>query len=407
MSSSPISTVVDSIPEALSIYVNQMVYAQKEKGMDITTLSLGEAFFDIPMFDFGKLDFVKGYHYSDSKGIPPLRRVIATYYKKMYNTPVNPDTELLISTGSKPILFFIMKALANPGDEVVMHDPYWLSYTEQARLVGAIPKTIPYTAQISEFENYFTEKTKLLVLNNPNNPAGRVYTKEELQTLYTKCRARGIYLMIDEAYSDFVDQNEFHSIASLIPDKKGVIVVNSLSKNMGMSGWRVGYVIAEPLIINAILKLNQHIITCAPTILQYYMAEYFDDVIAITLPQVAAIVEKRKRVEKMMNALNLKYMPGVATFYFLVNIGDFPGTGLEYAYYMLFKHQVSVVPGKAYGESCSRYVRVSIGVESEERIYNALRCMADLNNIKKIDRAYTYDALEKYGFHKFENSNNE
>jgi len=117
-----LSERVKNIPEALSIYINQLVYDQKRKGKDLTVLSLGEAFFDIPMFSFSKLDFGKGYHYSDSRGIPELREKIAAFYKRQYNADINPTDEILITAGSKPVIFFAMQATLNPGDEVLIHE---------------------------------------------------------------------------------------------------------------------------------------------------------------------------------------------------------------------------------------------------------------------------------------------
>jgi len=396
-----ISNATKGIPEALSIYINQLVYEQKRRGKEITVLSLGEAFFDIPMFDFGNLDFVKGYHYSDSQGIPELRKIIADFYKNEYNTTVDPADEILISAGSKPVIFFAMQAVLNPGDEVLIHEPGWLSYPEQVRLTGAKPAFIPYDVEISHFQDYFTERTRMLVINNPNNPAGRVYTEDDLNSIYKQCRNRGIYVMVDEAYSDFVIDEKFHSMAGVVPDKDGIIVVNSLSKNMGMSGWRVGYVISTPVVIRAILKLNQHIITCAPTILQYYMAKYFKNVTDITLPQVRDTVAKRKRIARKMDELGLERIEGGATFYFMVSIGDFPSTALDLALHLLLEHQVSVVPGSAYGASTARFVRVGVGTESEERINDALMIFRNVIRMQKFNSDEVDRKLKREGFHRF------
>lgn len=390
-----LSRVVQSIPEAMSIYINQLVYDQKRRGRDMTVLSLGEAYFDIPMFDFAEIDFTKGYHYSDSQGIPELRRKIAAFYGKQYNTLVDPDNELLISAGSKVLIYLAMQATLNPGDEVLIHEPAWLSYPEQARIVGAEPRFIPYNESAGRFVQYMTDRTKMLILNNPNNPAGRLYTKDELALLYESCRSRGIYILVDEAYSDFILDKSFESMARVVPDKHGIIVVNSLSKNMGMSGWRVGYVISAPAIIQSILKLNQHVVTCASTVLLQYMARYFDDVISRTLPQVRDVVLKRDRLGLFMDHIGLKRLAGGSTFYFFVSIDPFQGTDLELALYLLLNHQIAVVPGSAYGESTRRFIRISVGTESEERIKDALRMIKDVINMESFDR----EVMEKQIIH--------
>ena len=199
----------------------------------------------------------------------------------------------------------IMRMVLNKGDEVLIHEPAWLSYQEQAKLSGGIPRFIPFDSDIKNIENYINDRSRLLVLNNPNNPAGWIYDRETLKTIYEICLDKGI--LMDEAYSDFVGEGEsFTSLASISRDLEGIFIVNSLSKNMGMSGWRIGYVIAAEKMITKLLKLNQHIITCAPTVLQMYMERYFDDIIAVTLPQVKGVVEKRKRIARYLDEIGLE-----------------------------------------------------------------------------------------------------
>ena len=264
------SRSIATSPQAISIYFNQIVYDLRRKGEDVTTLSLGEAFFDIPIFDFYKLDYTKGYHYSDSQGLPELRAKLASYYIKEYGAKVDPDKELLISAGSKPLIFMAMLSVMEAGDEVIIHEPAWLSYPEQASLAGLTCGYIPFNCPVESFHKHFSNKTRMLIVNNPNNPAGKLYSRDELLSLYNQCRSRGIYVMVDEAYSDFVVDSNFTSMAAVVPNKDGVIVVNSLSKNMGISGWRIGYIISSEDVIQTVLKVNQHLITCAPTILLQY-----------------------------------------------------------------------------------------------------------------------------------------
>ena len=178
--------------------------------------------------------------------------------------------------------------------------------------------------------------------------------------------------MVDEAYSDFVVDSSFTSMATVVPNKDGVIVVNSLSKNMGISGWRIGYIISSESVIQTVLKVNQHLITCAPTILLQYCTKYFEEIISVTLPQVRDVVEKRKRVEKMISDLGMVCLPGGTTFYFFVSIQGYSGTSQEFSLSLLLEEKISVVPGSAYGKSTDRFVRISIGTESEERIWEAL-----------------------------------
>jgi aspartate/methionine/tyrosine aminotransferase len=392
-----ISDAIGGATEATSIYINQIVYDMRRAGYDPTALSLGEAYFDIPLFDFAKLDIEKGYHYSDSRGIPELRNKIADFYSTHYNATVNGHDEILITAGSKPVIFLAMLTALNPGDEVAIHEPCWLSYPDQARFCGGVPVQIPYFVEPEDFADYYSDRTRMLIINNPNNPSGKVYSAEELSSLYATCRDRGIYLLVDEAYSDFVIDEPFVSAAKLVPDKDGLIVVNSLSKNMGMSGWRIGYAISHPTFISQLLKANQHIVTCAPTVLMQYCNRYFDDILLATLPQARAVVEKRHRVGEMMDELNLERLDGNATFYFFLSIGDFPGTSSDLAMHLLVDKFIAVVPGSAYGNSTERFVRLSIGTESEERIWEALQVFKTaINNMEfePIDHEAKLEALQ-------------
>lgn len=397
-----ISKKIENIPEALSIYINQLVYSEKRKGIDIITLSLGEAFFDIPAYSFDEINFVQGYHYSDSMGLPELRKKIMNYYNTRYLSQIPDIKNILISSGSKAIIYMVMEAVLNPGDEVLIHEPAWLSYQEQARLAGAVPRFIPYDCEAEKMTDYITEKTRLLVLNNPNNPAGWIYSSGQLENIYKECKRQGVYILMDEAYSDFVeDKNDFCSLARVAEELEGVFIVNSLSKNMGMSGWRVGYVIAQEDKITSLLKLNEHLITCAPTVLQLYLAHYFDDIIDITLPQVMEVVQKRKRITGYMDQIGLHYLKGASTFYIFVKMEDLKADTLDFCLYLLFKYGISTVPGSAYGASTDNFIRVGIGAEPEERIRYALDIIKSVMKENLTDEEYVAKRLKKNGFHRF------
>jgi len=397
----PTSERAAAIPPALSIHINEIVYALKRRGQDITTLSLGEAFFDIPLFDFAKIDFVRGYHYSDSQGLPELRKQIAEFYEEQYGSKVDGDKEILITAGSKAAIYLAVLAAVDPGCEVLIHEPAWLSYREHVNLAEAEPKFIPFDAAPQDFEQWFTDKSRMLIINNPNNPAGRLYTREDLIAIIDICRKRKVWLMVDEAYSDFIGEGTFVSALDLDTNRDVVIVANSLSKNMGMSGWRIGYIVANPVLIREVLKLNQHIITCAPTVLQAYLAKYFKQIIQITLPQAREVVEKRARLAKRMAALGLNCLPGSATFYFFVDTGDYPYSTYDLSLYLLLFHNIAVVSGSAYGASTARFLRLSIGTESEERIVDAFAVIANVLSEPRDYRSTVDARLQELGLNRF------
>ena len=396
-----LSEKVNAIPEALSVYMNNVVYAMKRRGDSIKVLSLGEAFFDIPMFSFEKIDFKKGYHYSESRGMPELREIVANYYLEKYQAPVDAENEILISAGSKPLIYMAFQAVLNPGDEVLIHEPAWLSYPEEIKLANGTPKFIPYDCPVDKFGDYFTEKTKMVVICNPNNPAGKMYTRDDLETLYNMCRTKGIYIMVDEAYSDFVIDDDFTSMTNVVPDKDGIIVVNSLSKNLGISGWRIGYVISRPEVIYSVLKLNQHLITCPATLLSMYVAYYFKDIVNITLPQAISVVEKRKQVSDYMKEIGLKPLDGAATFYIFMNIGEYKYSSMDLGLYLLTKYGISVVPGLAYGQSTERFIRIGVGAESFEDIKSCLQIIKKVIENNEYDEQYVNSVLEELHMNRF------
>ncbi|HEY4440346.1 MAG TPA: aminotransferase class I/II-fold pyridoxal phosphate-dependent enzyme [Candidatus Elarobacter sp.] len=398
---SRLSARVRAIPEALSIWMNQIVYDLRRRGTDVTVLSLGEAYFEIPWFGFDDVDAARANHYSDSRGLPELRERIAAFQRRAYGAAVDPSSELLITAGSKLALYLAMLALLDPGDEVIVHEPAWLSYPEHVRLAGGVPHFVPYDVPLAELPRRFTARTRLVVLNNPNNPAGSVYSADELLALHRSCRERGVELLVDEAYSDFVVDGSFRSLAALVPGLDGAIVVNSLSKNLGISGWRIGYLIARPDLVDACLKLNQHIVTCAPTVLQLYLARHFEELVAITIPQARAVAEKRARVAAELDRLGLRSLRGAATFYFFVALGDYRGTSMDFATALLLEDGIAVVPGSAYGESTDRYVRLSIGTESEERIAAALATIRARISEPHDAAVTTQQRLHAHGFRPF------
>jgi aminotransferase len=363
------SKLVSQSIEAISIKYNTKVYEKQRRGEDVIVLSLGEAFFDIPLYKFDDLPYPKIYHYSHSRGIPELREKISKYFSDIYDVSLDYENEIIVTAGSKIAIFMSLMALLNPNDEVLIHEPAWVSFPEQVKLAHAKPIQIPYEKSVYDFEEYISTKTKLIIINNPNNPTGKIYSLEELSHLYYLAKKYHLYVLSDEAYSDFViNQDDFISFANLDVNKEHSIVVNSISKNFGISGWRLGYLITNSELINQILKINQHLITCPATILEYYIANHFDDIIKITKPQIIDLVKKRQEITIYMDSLTMQYLPGNTTFYFFVSISPSKLSSEDFCLKLLNEYSISVVPGIGYGPSCDKFIRISIGSESMDRI---------------------------------------
>jgi len=370
---------MNGIAEAMSVKFNNLVYDMKERGEDVVVLSLGEAFFEIPLFDFHDLPFPDIYHYSHSRGVTELREKLAGYYRAQYRVPVDPGSEVIVTAGSKIAIYMSLMAVVEPGDEVVIREPAWVSYSEQVRLCHGAPVLVPHHEPIEALDRYVSERTKAIIVNNPHNPSGGVLSRKELEHLHGVARDRRIYLIADEAYSDFVlDGDVFLSCGVFDPGKEHTIICNSMSKNYGMSGWRVGYAIANPEMSQQILKINQHLVTCPATILEHYLARHFHEILAITKPQIRGVLEKRRELAAYMDSLGLRYMPGSATFYFFVSIEPSRLRSEEFCLTLVKESRVSVVPGIGYGRSCDGFVRVSVGTESMDRTTHGIRKLAEL-----------------------------
>lgn len=369
---------LSGIDQALSIRYNNLVYEMRARGEDVIVLSLGEAFFDIPLFSFDEMPLPESYHYSHSRGIPELRRRLADYYGERYGVPVDPEGEIIVTAGSKIAIHMSLMAILNPGDEVLVLEPAWVSYPEQVKLCHGVPVMVPYDRSVFQLEEFITARTRAIVVNNPNNPSGKVLSPKELEHLHDLADRRGLFLLSDEAYSEFLLDSAFVSCGSLDPEKKHTIICNSMSKNYGMSGWRIGYVIGCGPLAGELLKINQHLVTCPPTILQHYLVRHFDDILDVTRPQIAEVVRKRRELAGFMDACGLSHLPGDATFYFFVSIAPSTLSSEEFCTRLLTEHRVSTVPGIGYGGSCDRFIRVSIGTESMERTRRGIRLIGQL-----------------------------
>ena len=374
----PFSKVVSDAEQAMSIKFNTMVYELRRQGKKVTVLSLGEAFFDIPLLPMDDLPVPEIYHYSHSLGIPELREKLAGYFQEEYQFPFDPETEILVTAGSKAAVHMTFMSILDPGDEVIIPEPYWVSYPEQVKLCYAKPVPVPHQKTPFEYGEYVTDKTKAIIICNPHNPRGYVHTPEELQHLIDLGREKGVWILSDEAYSDFLTDGSFISLGKLDPDKTCSAVFNSISKNYGISGWRLGYLISRPELIQQVLKVQQHLITCPATILEYYIARYFDDILKITKPQIHEVVEKRNHLGRFMDEIGLEHLPGNATFYFFVSIQPTKLSSEEFCTRLLEEEHICVVPGIGYGDSCEGFVSVSVGTAELDEIEDALRRMKRL-----------------------------
>jgi aspartate aminotransferase/aminotransferase len=366
------SKKVLAIGPASSVELNETVYRLQKEQRNPIVLSYGEAPFTFSDLSLADTDFNNGAHYSDSRGVDAFREKLRSYYSTEYLAELSID-HFMVTAGSKIGSYIALQTILDDGDAILLHEPSWVSYQEHAKLCGATASFIPITTGIQGFVKHFESNVKALVLNNPNNPRGTLYTKEDIRYCAQLCKDHGAYLIVDESYSDFVGFGKFFSVASLIKEFDNVIALNSVSKNFGLSGWRVGYLIANVDFLRDALKLNQHLITCAPTILQNYLAANFEELLRCTRSQVSALMEKRLAVQDMLEKLGINYLSGGSTFYFFLDLTEYNIEAKSFCLDLLETENVAIIPGNAYGNNLKHFVRLSFGVEPLERIEEGLK----------------------------------
>src|SRR6266536_706059 len=208
-----VSRIAAESRQAMSIKFNTMVYELQQRGKKILIMSLGEAFFDIPLFPMNDLPYPEVNHYSHSRGLPELRRQLQEYSASEYDFQFDNQTEIIVTAGSKIAVYMTLMSILNPGDEVVYSEPAWVSYPEQIKLCYGVPVGIPYDKPVCDYEAYVTPRTRAIIINNPHNPRGYVFTESELSDLLSLAEKYDLWLLCDEAYSDFLIDGSFISRA--------------------------------------------------------------------------------------------------------------------------------------------------------------------------------------------------
>lgn len=362
------NTNLKNVNQANSIYWNQLATERKKKNKNFTILSLGEAFLKPKKININKFMTSENFHYSSSRGILELRKKISSYYNKYHKTKVLPESEIMISAGSKILTFMTILALLNKNENIYTFEPAWLSYKDQAKILGHKLKFLSIDTKLEDLNKKIDKNCKIFILNNPNNPSGRLYSTEYLKKLIKILYKRNILLICDEAYSQFIAKpNIFTSIIEFKKYKKNIILINSFSKNFSMSGWRIGFVISNKKIIDKLLILNQHLITCAPTILQHYISSNFQKLLTHNEKEIKKLMLKRHIVKNELIKKKIDFIEGNSTFYFFIKIPNRINPG-KLCKYFFFKKNISYVPGKSYGEKSEHYLRISIGTESIKKI---------------------------------------
>ena len=340
----------------------------EKKGKNIIHLEIGEPDFDTPknITDAAIKALKEGWtHYGPSAGLPEVREVIAKYISKTRKINVNPD-QVVVTPGAKPIMFFSILALANEGEEVIYPNPGFPIYESVINFVGA--KAVPiklreendFRLDTNELKKLVTDKTKMIIINSPQNPTGGVLTKDDLKVIAEIVLSKDIMVLSDEIYSRTLYEGEHHSISSFSGMQEKTIILDGMSKTYAMTGWRLGYGVMREDLAVLIAKLQTNSNSCTASFTQRAGIE------CLTGPQDEAskmVAEFKKRRDVIVKGLNsipkISCKTPQGAFYVFPNIKQTGWNSKKLADYLLEEAGVAVLSGTSFGEYGEGYIRIS------------------------------------------------
>ncbi len=342
---------------------------------DAISLGVGEPDFETPWHirDEGIYALEKGRtFYTSNSGLKELRQEICNYLKRSQGISYRWDSETLITVGGSEAIDIGFRAMINPGDEVLIPQPSYVSYEPCAILAGAKPVIIDLKAEnefrltAKELEDAITEKTKLLVLPFPNNPTGAIMEREDLEAIAEVVKKHDIYVMSDEIYGELTYKGKHVSIASLPGMQERTLLINGFSKAYAMTGWRLGYVCGPEEIIRQMTKIHQFAIMCAPTTSQYAAVEAMKNGDADVEMMRESYNQRRRYLLHAFQEMGLECFEPYGAFYMFPCIKEFGMTSDEFATRFLEEEKVAVVPGNAFGHCGEGYLRISYAYSLEK-----------------------------------------
>lgn len=360
------------------------------RGYDVVSFSAGEPNFDTPSPI--KEATVRALernltHYSSNRGVLELRQEIAKKAKLETGVDYDPETEILVTNSGAEAINHAIMANVNAGDEVIVFTPAFINYESMVKMCGATLVDIPlrpedgYQINIDIVKSKITEKTKMIVMNNPCNPTGVVYSCEVLEELARLAVEHNFLVFSDEIYNCLTyDGVEFHSIASFPGMKERSIVMNGFSKTYAMTGWRVGYLMVDKRMMGHIVKVHQYSTTSGNTFIQTALAETMNA--PETMAEVRAMVDAFAARKVLMTSLldeirELSYVTPHGAFYIMVNVSGTGMDGTAFADKLLKEKYVAVVPAIGLGKECGDWVRISFAT-SDENIREGIRRIREM-----------------------------
>lgn len=334
---------------------------------DVISLGVGEPDFDTPWHirEEGIYSLEQGRtFYTSNAGLMELKKEIVRYLDRRFHLPYTPE-QVLVTVGGSEAIDIALRSMLDPGDEVIIPEPCFVSYLPCVKMAGGVPVSLPleekdqFKLTKEKLLSAISDRTKILVLPFPNNPTGAIMTETELRQIAEIIEERDLFVLSDEIYSELSYQGDHVSIASLPGMAERTIVINGFSKSYAMTGWRLGYAAGPEEIIKQMLKVHQYVIMCAPTTSQYAAVEALRHGDEDVARMRESYDERRRFLVKELNDMGIPCFEPMGAFYVFPNISRFGMTSEEFATRLLHQEKVAVVPGSAFGGCGEGYLRIS------------------------------------------------
>ena len=361
-----LSTMAEGIKPSLTRTLFNMAKAYD----DVIDFTLGDP--DVPTHqkikDAGSKAIQDGKtRYSQNAGLLELRNVISDYYIRKEGFEYDPISQIMVTVVAMEGLYLALLSITNPGDEYIIPAPYYVNYGQMVHMCGGVPVIVdkpaeePLTFRIEDIESAISPKTKAIIINTPSNPSGKIIPWNKIEKLAELAKKHDLYVISDEVYKCLIyGENEFKSIVSIEGMRERTILTNSLSKEFCMTGWRIGYVLANKEIVANMTKLQENVCACAPLPSQYAAIEALSSKEDYSANMKSIFSERRDALVSGINSIKgLSCTPPDATFYLMVDISKTGLKSFDFACKLLESVHVAVVPGVTYGQSCDNYVRIA------------------------------------------------
>lgn len=341
---------------------------------DAISLGVGEPDFDTPWHirDEGIYSLEKGRtFYTSNAGLKELKLEIAKYIKRTQDTEYDADHEVIVTVGGSEAIDIALRAMINPGEEVLIPQPSYVSYEPCAILADAVPVIIELKAEnefrltSQELRDAITDKTKILILPFPNNPTGAIMEQKDLEEIAEVIREKDIFVISDEIYAELTYKGKHVSIVSLPGMKERTVLINGFSKSYAMTGWRLGYACAPKEIMEQMIKIHQFAIMCAPTTSQYAAVEALRNGDEDVAQMRDSYNQRRRFLMHSFQEMGLECFEPYGAFYVFPSIKEFGMTSDEFANRLLKEEKVAVVPGTAFGDCGEGFLRISYAYSLE------------------------------------------